>query len=87
MGDAASSANCLHDDVERRAGLRLLAADFFPGALHGSQNIGAAIDPVERGGKRDNLALPIVPGNGAHDLAKLFADSRETQARPPRETG
>ena len=62
----------LDDDVERRASLRLPATDFFAGALNGGENIRTSVDPVECGGKRDDLGFSIVPGYGPHDLAKLF---------------
>src|ERR1700722_4559016 len=40
--------------------------------LHSSENIGSPIDSVERGRKGDDLALPIVAGNGSHHLAQLL---------------
>ena len=47
-------------------------ADLFAGALHGGEHGGATIDLVKRGGKRDDAGFAVVPGNGAHGLAKLL---------------
>ena len=86
-GRGAIERKLLDDDVERGAGLRLRAADFFARALHGGENVGAAVDPVERGGERNDLAFAIVPGDGPHDLAKLLWIHVKAAAERPRETG
>ncbi len=40
--------------------------------LYDQQNIGAAVDSVERGEKGDDVGLAVVARYGSHDLAKLL---------------
>ena len=74
----------LYDNLCSEKGLGVTATDFVASPLNGGKYGGSAFYPVDCGRERNDFALAILAGDGAHHLPQLFRGHLKTgQSRDP----